>query len=277
MNYLHRFRVKPGEKVKLHDIDPDFKDKLEGHEDARKEFERNARRLRELQELMYAEHQRSLLICLQAMDAGGKDGTIRHVLGSMNPQGCKVVSFKQPTSVERDHDFLWRIHREVPAKGEAAIFNRSHYEDVLVVRVHGLVPRSVWSKRYDQINAFEKSLADTGTHLLKFYLHISKDEQLKRFGDRLEDPSKHWKISASDYTERRRWDDYIEAYEDALAKCSTESAPWFIIPANHKWFRNLAVAQIVVDFLERLDMKPPPPSVDIEQIRKDYHEANHGG
>lgn len=273
MNYYHQFRIKPGSKVKLRDIDPDFKDRHTDHKDAQEDIMEHALRLRDLQELLYAEHKRSLLICLQAMDAGGKDGTINHVLGAMNPQGCRAVSFKQPIGVEHDHDYLWRIHQHVPPKGEAAIFNRSHYEDVLVVRVHDLVPEEVWKNRYEEINTFEGFLAENGTHILKFYLHISKDEQLRRFKERLDDPSKHWKISATDYSERKRWDDYIEAFEDILSKCSTEHAPWFVIPANHKWFRNLAVSRIVVEYLEDLGMKPPPPSVDIEKVRKEYHEA----
>jgi PPK2 family polyphosphate:nucleotide phosphotransferase len=271
-----QFRVRPGTKVKLGDIDPGYKDDHASREDAQGEIDAQAQRLRELQYLLYAEHRRALLICLQAMDGGGKDGTIRHVLGTMNPQGCKVVPFKQPSRAELDHDFLWRVHQQAPGRGEAAIFNRSHYEDVLVARVHDLVPKKVWSKRYDRINAFEELLADNETHVLKFYLHISKDEQIKRFGKRLDDPAKHWKISASDYTERELWDDYMEAYEDALSKCSTERAPWFVIPANHKWFRNLAVSRIVVAFLEGLDMKFPPPTVDIEMIRKQFHAAKAG-
>ncbi len=272
MSYLKRFRVEPGTKVKLRDVDPDSTGKHASQEAARAEIEDHARRLREIQGLMYAERARALLVILQAMDAGGKDGTVRHVLGNMNPQGCKVVSFKAPSDVERDHDFLWRVHREAPMRGEAAVFNRSHYEDVLIARVHGLVPKRVWSKRYDQINAFEEMLAREGTHVLKFFLHISKGEQLRRFKARLDEPEKRWKISIADYEERKHWDDYVEAYEDALTKCNAEHAPWFIIPANRKWFRNLAVSRIVVEYLEGLDMKLPAPSVDIEQIRRRYHE-----
>ncbi len=273
MNYAERFRVPPGTAVKLEDIDPRFKNHHEGHKEAAKEIEHYQQRLRELQELLYADGRRSLLICLQALDAGGKDGTINHILGSMNPQGCKVVGFKQPSAVELAHDFLWRIHRAVPARGEVTIFNRSHYEDVLIARVHNLVPEEIWSRRYDRINAFESGLVEDDTHILKFYLHISKGEQLKRFKDRLDDPAKQWKISEADYKERTYWDDYTAAYEDALSRCSTEHAPWFIIPADHKWFRNLAVARIVVEHLEGLKMTFPPPSVDIEHIRKEYHSA----
>ncbi len=277
MNYSKRFLIKPGSKVKLSYIDPDFKDKHASKKDALKIVERNDLRLRELQELLYAEHKQSLLICLQAIDTGGKDGSIRHVLGAMNPQGCKVASFKQPNSLELDHDFLWRAHRDVPAKGEVTVFNRSHYEDVLVVRIHNLVPKSVWMKHYDQINAMEKYLSENNTHIIKFFLHISEDEQLKRFKERLDDPSKHWKISENDYIERKRWNDYMAAFDDMLSKCSTKYAPWFVIPANHKWFRNLAVSQIVVEYMEGLNMKSPPPSVDIDQIRKKYHAAKGGG
>ena len=273
MNYLERFRVPPGTAVKLKDIDPGFKDRHESHKEAAKEIEQYRQRLRELQELLYADGQRSLLICLQALDAGGKDGTINHILGSMNPQGCKVVGFKQPSAEELAHDFLWRIHRATPARGVVTIFNRSHYEDVLIARVHNLVPKEIWSRRYDRINAFESGLVEDDTEILKFYLHISKEEQLKRFKDRLDDPAKQWKISEADYKERTYWDDYTAAYEDALSRCSTEHAPWFIIPADHKWFRNLAVARIVVEHLESLKMTFPPPAVDIEHIRREYHSA----
>jgi len=273
MNYTERFRVPPGTTVDLKDVDPRFKNHHEGPKEAAKEVEHYQERLRELQELLYADGQRSLLICLQALDAGGKDGTINHILGSMNPQGCKVIGFKQPSAVELAHDFLWRIHRVTPAQGEVTIFNRSHYEDVLIARVHNLVPKEVWSRRYDQINAFESGLVEHGTHIIKFYLHISKGEQLKRFKDRLDDPAKQWKISEGDYKERAYWDDYTAAYEEALSRCSTEHAPWFIIPSDHKWFRNLAVARIVVEHLEGLKMTFPPPAVDIEHICKEYHSA----
>ena len=273
MNYVERFKVSPGTPVKLKDVDPSFKDRHEGHKEAADEIEHYQRKLREQQELLHADGQRSFLLCLQALDAGGKDGTINHILGSMNPQGCKVVGFKQPSAVELAHDFLWRIHRATPARGVVTIFNRSHYEDVLIARVHNLVPKKIWSRRYDRINAFESGLVEDDTHILKFYLHISKAEQLKRFKGRLDDPSKQWKISEADYKERTYWDDYMAAYEDALSRCSTEHAPWFIIPANHKWFRNLAVARIVVEYLEGLKMTFPPPVVDIEHIRKEYHSA----
>ena len=273
MNYLERFRVKPGTVVRLKDTDPAFTDHYESHEAATEETEHYHKRLRDLQELLYAEQQRSLLICVQAMDTGGKDGTINHVLGVMNPQGCRVARFREPSAEEAAHDFLWRAHRVAPVKGEVVVFNRSHYEDVLIVRVHNLVPKSVWSRRYDQINGFEHFLADNNTQILKFYLHISKEEQLARFKERLDNPAKQWKVSEADYTERRFWDEYVEAYEDALSRCSTEHASWFVIPANHKWFRNLVVARIVVEHLESLNMKAPKPTIDIERIRREYYAA----
>jgi PPK2 family polyphosphate:nucleotide phosphotransferase len=273
MNYLERFRVAPGSKVKLSKIDAGFKDKHESHEQAAEEIEEHQKQLRRLQDLLFASHQHSILICLQALDTGGKDGTINHVLGAMNPQGCRVAQFKQPTPEELAHDFLWRVHKATPARGEVVIFNRSHYEDVLVVRVHKLVPEKIWSRRYERINAFEKGLADHDTQVLKFFLHISKEEQLKRFKARLDDPARHWKISESDYQEREHWDDYMEAYEDTLSRCSTEDAPWYVIPSDHKWFRNLAVARIVVGHLEALKLKYPKPTVDLDRVRREYHKA----
>ena len=273
MSYLKKFRVAAGTKVKLGDIDPGFKDHHESHKDAAVEIERDRQKLRALQELLYSDGRCSLLICLQGLDAGGKDGTISHILGAMNPQGCRVHGFKQPSIQEAAHDFLWRIHQATPGKGQVKIFNRSHYEDVLVVRVHDLVPKAVWSGRYDQINAFESELADAGTHILKFYLHISKKEQLRRFKDRLDDPAKRWKISESDYKERNFWNAYRNAYEEVLWRCSSRRAPWFVIPSDHKWFRNLAIARIVVEYLEGLKMKMPKPSVDLERIRREYHHA----
>jgi PPK2 family polyphosphate:nucleotide phosphotransferase len=273
MNYSDRFRVKPGSTVRLDKIDAAFKDKHEDQTLALDEIERYKKRLRELQYLLYAEGKRSLLIILQAMDAGGKDGAINHVLGNMNPQGVRVYGFKVPSAEEAAHDFLWRIHQAAPQRGQVAIFNRSHYEDVLVSRVHGFVPKKVWSKRYDLINDFEKNLVDSGTHILKFYLHISEDEQLRRFKQRLDDPARHWKISESDYKEREYWDDYAKAFQDALSRCSTAHAPWFVIPANHKWFRNLVVSQIVVETLESLKMEFPEPTVDIKEVKEKYHKA----
>ncbi len=277
MDYTGKYRVEPGSKVRLDRIDPGDTDGKSDKQQARAEIVQANQRLRELQYLLYAENRHALLICLQAMDAGGKDGTIRHVLGHMNPQGCRVQAFKVPTGEEAAHDFLWRVHKVTPRRGEVVIFNRSHYEDVLVVRVHELVKKKVWSKRYAAINAFERQLADSGVRILKFFLHISREEQLERFGKRLEDPSKHWKISESDYSERAYWDDYQRAYEDALEKCSTRHAPWFVIPADHKWYRNLVVSRIVQETLESMDMKLPPARVDIDAIRCKYHALAHGG
>src|SRR5271163_336975 len=273
MDYRKRFVVEPGTKVRLGKIEPAFKDKHESHDTAKAEIEKHVERMEKLQYLLYADGDQSLLVVLQALDAAGKDGVVRHVFSGMNPQGTSVFGFKQPSREEAAHDFLWRAHLHMPGKGEVVIFNRSHYEDVLVVRVHKLVPHSVWSKRYDLINDFEAELVDGNTHILKFYLHISKQEQLSRFKDRLDDPAKQWKISEADYKERKFWDDYVAAYEDALSRCSTEHAPWFVIPSDHKWFRNLAIARIVVEHLEGLDMKFPPPSVDLDHIRRDYHAA----
>ena len=210
---------------------------------------------------------------LQGIDAAGKDGTVWHVMTAMNPQGTTVTGFKEPTEDELAHDFLWRVHPHTPGRGQVAVFNRSHYEDVLVVRVHELVPKAVWSKRYDQINAFEKLLADNGTTIVKFFLYISPEEQLARFKDRLDDPSRQWKISDSDYKERAFWDDYVKAYEAMLERCSTDHAPWYVIPSNHKWFRNLAVSRILADTLDDLKMKLPKPTVDLDAIRKEYHAA----
>ena len=245
MDYRKDFMIKPGAKVRLSKIDPSFAGGHKSHEEAAAEISKHVERMDKLQYLLYADSNQSLLVVFQALDAAGKDGVIRHVFGGMNPQGTFVFGFKQPSKDEASHDFLWRAHLRAPAKGEVVIFNRSHYEDVLVVRVHELVPHSVWSKRYDLINDFEAMLSQNGTSILKFFLHISPEEQLSRFAQRLEDPARHWKISESDYTERKLWPKYIEAYEDAIALTSTEHAPWYIIPANRKWFRNLAVAQII--------------------------------
>jgi len=273
MNYLKLFRVKPGSRIKLKEIATGFTARHENQESALHELEKYTEKLREMQQLLYAEGKRSMLICLQGLDASGKDGTINHVLGAMNPQGTRVCSFKVPSREEAAHDFLWRIHKQTPARGEVVIFNRSHYEDVLVVRVHNLVPKDIWSERFNAINEFEQNLAAGGTRILKFFLHISPEEQLRRFEQRFEDPSRLWKISESDYTERELWDHYTKAYEDVLSRTGTKHAPWYIIPADRKWFRNLAVSKIVVETMEALDMKYPEPTVDIHEIRRRYHKA----
>jgi PPK2 family polyphosphate:nucleotide phosphotransferase len=268
MNFRHEFEVKPGSRVKLSKIDPDNTLGIKKKKDVIDIIARNKQKLAELQYKLYAENKQSLLIVLQALDAGGKDGTINHVLAPMNPQGCRVSGFKIPNPVELAHDFLWRIHHNAPKLGEVCIFNRSHYEDVLAARVHKVVPKKIWSQRYEFINDFEKLLTFHNTKIIKFYLHISKDEQLRRFERRLNMPEKQWKISGSDYKERQYWDEYIRAFEDALSKCSKEHAPWYVIPANHKWFRNLAVSEIVVETMESMKMKLPSPAVDIDEIRK---------
>lgn len=273
MEYSRSFRVKPGKKVDLDNLGADFKPDNLDRKEVEQQFGSLTEKLRDLQHLMYAEDKRSLLVVLQGRDAAGKDGTIRQVFGPMNPQGCRVTSFKVPSKIEAAHDFLWRYHVAAPRRGMVGIFNRSHYEDVLVVRVHDLVPKKVWSKRYDHINAFEKLLADNGTLVLKFYLHIDREEQLERFKKRIDNPKKNWKISGADYSERPYWDSYTKAFEDAISKCSTDNAPWFVIPANRKWFRDLVIADIVVDAMEGLKMRYPEPSVDMEEIRRMYHEA----
>lgn len=276
-NFVKKLIVKPGSRIKLRDIDPGYHDHHESHEEAAPEIQSHIKKIDELQYLMYAERKHSLLIVLQGLDASGKDGVIRHILSGMNPSGCRVTAFKQPTPEELDHDFLWRIHPHTPARGEVAIFNRSHYEDVLIARVHKLAARSFWSKRYDRINDFERQLSvENGTTILKFLLYISKREQLARFQQRLEDPARQWKISESDYTERNYWPDYMQAFEDMLRKTSTNYAPWYVIPANHKWFRNLAVSYIVRHSLENLHMKFPKPAVNLAKIRRQYHEARTG-
>jgi PPK2 family polyphosphate:nucleotide phosphotransferase len=276
MGYSDRFRVKAGGKLDLERIDPDTSDEHHDKESALAETAELAQRMGALQFKLYAENRRSLLICLQAMDAGGKDGTIRHVIGPLNPQGTRVVGFKVPSAEEAAHDFLWRIHRQVPARGEIVIFNRSHYEDVLVARVRKLVPKQVWSRRYEMIKAFETNLMAGGTQILKFFLHVSPEEQLKRFKQRLDDPARHWKISLADYTERELWPKYQQAYAEALRRTSTAQAPWFVIPANRKWFRNLAVSRIIVEALESLDLALPAPTVDLDEIRRHFHAAEKG-
>jgi PPK2 family polyphosphate:nucleotide phosphotransferase len=277
MNYRDRLIVKPGSRIKLAAIDPDFHGEHESKKESKPELEESLEKIDQLQEKLYAEGKRALLIVLQGIDTAGKDGVCWHVITAMNPQGCTVTSFKQPTAEELDHDFLWRVHQKVPRHGYVGVFNRSHYEDVLVVRVHDLVPEAVWKKRYDQINEFERLLAESGTTIIKFFLYISKDEQLERFKKRLDDPDRQWKISGSDYSEREFWDPYIDANEVMLEKCSTEHAPWFVIPANRKWFRNLATASIIRETLESMNIKPPEPTVDIDEIRKKYHQAVKDG
>ncbi len=263
---MSRYVVKPGSKVKLADQDPNETEEFSGGKEkaAARLLELNAR-LEALQELLYAEHKHKVLVILQAMDTGGKDGTIRKVFDRVNPQGVRVASFKAPTPMELDHDYLWRVHPQVPGKGEMVIFNRSHYEDVLIVRVHGLVPPEVWKRRYGQINDFERMLAEEGTTILKFYLHIDQDEQKQRLEERLETPEKRWKFNPGDLEERKLWDDYMKAYEDVLERTSTEWAPWRVIPANRNWYRNLMVAEAIVGALEKLDMRYPEPAEGLDK------------
>lgn len=251
MKYV--WKVDEGSKVHLQDYDPNYTDEHVEHDDAKDELADLSKELNALQELLAAAQQNSLLIVLQGMDTSGKDGTIRHVFSYVNPQGCYVHSFKEPTPEELAHDFLWRVHKATPGKGTMGIFNRSHYEDVLVARVHNLVPEKVWNQRYAEINHFEQLLANSKTIILKFFLHISYDEQEQRLLARKEDKDKAWKLSASDWSERKYWNAYQQAYEDALSRCSTSAAPWYIVPANHKWFRNLAVAQTLVHVMRKYE------------------------
>jgi len=277
LDYRKQFRVKPGEKLRLDKLDPAYKAKHESEATAKEETEHFLKKLTRQQSLLYAEHKHSVLIVLQALDAGGKDGTIKHVFSSVNPQGVSVVSFKQPSPVELAHDFLWRVHAQAPRAGQIVIFNRSHYEDVLVTRVHKLIDKKTCADRYEHIREFEAQLAESGTTILKFFLHISKEEQLARFAQRLDDPGRNWKISESDYSERELWDDYIDAFEDAISATSTANAPWYVIPANHKWFRNLAVSQIIADTMANLGLAFPAPSVNLADIKRKYHAAVEEG
>lgn len=264
--------VKPGEKAALKHANPDALGQQKSQRHAKTELQKALERLDELQSRMWAEHKHALLIVLQGRDAAGKDSLIRHVISGMNPQGCVVSSFKQPTPEELAHDFLWRVHKVSPARGTVAVFNRSQYEDVLAARVHRLVPKKVWKARYREINEFEHLLyRDNDTTVLKFFLNISKEEQLARFARRLDDPSRNWKISESDYTERDLWRDYTEAFEEMFRETSTYHAPWFIIPANHKWSCHLNVAQILIEAMSDMGIKLPKPSVDLDAIRRKYH------
>jgi PPK2 family polyphosphate:nucleotide phosphotransferase len=264
---MNKYRIKPGKKVSLDDYDPeDISMSSDGKAAAKQAVAGLNKELEQLQELMYAEHKHKLLVVLQAMDTGGKDGLVRSVFDGVNPQGVDVATFKAPTAKELDHDFLWRVHKEVPGKGQIVIFNRSHYEDVLVVRVHNLVSRDQVKKRYKHIAEFERMLAEEGTTILKFYLHISKDEQKRRLEARLEDPSKHWKFNLGDLKERTLWNDYMSAYEDAISSTSTSYAPWYVVPANKKWYRDLVVSTIIVDTLKGLKMGYPKPESDLSKI-----------
>jgi PPK2 family polyphosphate:nucleotide phosphotransferase len=261
------YLARPGRKVHLKDVDTADTGRFKDKEDAQGPMQDSLARLAELQEILYAENRRALLIVLQGMDTGGKDGTIEHVFRGVNPQGCSVASFKRPSVEELAHDYLWRIHKHAPSRGMITIFNRSHYESVLVERVHSLVPKSVWSRRYDHINRFERMLSDEGTVILKFFLHISRQEQKERLEARLRDPSKNWKFDPRDLAERKLWNDYEAAYEEALRECSTEHAPWYIVPADRKWFRNWVISDIIVRTLQAMKLKYPPAPEGIEQTK----------
>jgi len=263
---MDQYRVPPNTKVNLDDYLTRYDGELE-KKAGKDQLEEKALELADLQELLYAENKRKILIVLQGIDTSGKDSTIRHVFGKVNPQGTKVANFKVPTPKELAHDYLWRVHPHTPGKGEIAIFNRSHYEDVLVVRVHELFPQSVWEKRYHHINEFERLLTDEGTTILKFYLHISKQEQAERFLARLDRPHKRWKFNPEDLDEREHWEDYIQAYEDMLSLTSTDDAPWYIIPSDRKWYRNLTIASVIVEKLKSLNMTFPAEVPDIDEYR----------
>jgi len=260
-----RLIPEPGHKVDLSDYDPDYTGEYD-KASAGAELPKWQARLNVLQEKLYAQSTQSLLIVLQAMDSGGKDGAIKHVFDAANPQGIRIVSFKAPAANELAHDFLWRIHHHVPEKGMIGIFNRSHYEDVLVVRVNKLVPEDVWKKRYDHINNFERLLTDSGTKVLKFFLHISKDEQKERFTERLTNPEKHWKFSHGDLAVREQWDKYMRAYEAVFEKTNTDDAPWRIIPANRKWYRNLVITKTIVEEMDTMGLEYPPAEPDLDKV-----------
>jgi PPK2 family polyphosphate:nucleotide phosphotransferase len=262
-----RWRVRPGRRPQLGRIDPGSTAGAPGNRSAtERTFPALWDRLAELQARLYAESRRSLLLVLQAKDAGGKDGTIRHVFHHTNPQGVDVASFKRPTEAELAHDFLWRVHQHAPARGEIGVFNRSHYEDVLVVRVHDLVPDPVWRARYEHIRAFEANLVDAGTAIVKVHLHISEAEQAKRLQARLDEPAKRWKFNLADLEERAKWDHYRRAYADAIAETTTAAAPWYVVPADRKWYRNWAVLRILVETLEAMDPHYPEPTTDLSDI-----------
>jgi PPK2 family polyphosphate:nucleotide phosphotransferase len=256
----------PGQRFRLRGIAADYHSDYAGKKDAQQRIETDRKELVELQELLYAEAKHAVLIILQAMDTGGKDGVIAHVLGGVNPQGCIVTPFKVPTPEELAHDYLWRVHKVVPAKRMIGIFNRSHYEDVLVVRVHSLVPQETWRPRYEQINQFEKHLVENGVTILKFFLHISKTEQKARLQERIDEPAKRWKFAVGDLNERALWDDYMTAYEDVISLTSTAWAPWYVVPADHNWYRNLVVGRVIVETLRGLNMEYPQPLEDLTKI-----------
>ena len=261
-----KHRLHPDQPVLLNNLTTSGRDFLADRKQAEQEFKHLRKEIVEMQEKLYAEGEQKLLILFQAMDAGGKDGTIRKVFKGVNAQGMRVTSFKKPSTLELAHDYLWRVHNAVPQAGMIGVFNRSHYENVLVVRVDELVPEEIWQQRYEQINQFEKLLTETGTTILKFYLHISKEEQKKRFQSRLDDPAKHWKFSMHDLVKRKQWDEYQQAYEDMLNRCTTRYAPWHVIPADEKWYRNYAIARVIVETLRTMNPQFPEPEAHWEDV-----------
>lgn len=264
---MERYRVKPDENIKLKDWDPDSQKGFDGDKAAGEALlKKQNQELDNLQDKLYAEGKHKILIVLQGMDTSGKDGVIRNVFEGVNPQGVRIANFKAPTPEELGHDYLWRIHKQTPQRGEIVVFNRSHYEDVLVVRVHSLVPETVWKKRYQQINEFERILVEEGTTILKYFLYISFEEQKEQLQERLDDPKKHWKFNPGDLEERKLWPQYIEAYEEVLSRTSTKYAPWFIVPSNRRWFQRLLVSSMLVETLKKLDMKYPEPAQDFSKI-----------
>lgn len=264
---ISRFQVEPGTDVDLRARPTDDTSEFRGgKKKATEALELHTARLDELQQVLFAEDRHRVLIVLQGMDTSGKDGTVRHVFRGVNPVGVDVANFKKPTDLELEHDYLWRVHAQAPRRGEIVVFNRSHYEDVLVVRVHELAPQEVWERRYRHINDFERMLTDEGTTILKFFLHISKDEQKARLEERLDNPDKNWKFEHGDVDERKLWDEYVDAYDDALSRTSTEHAPWYVVPADKKWYRNLVISTVIVEHLEALDMQYPPAPAGLDQI-----------
>lgn len=261
-----RYRVEPGHRLVLADVNPDESEGYTRKKELAEELDHQIDRISDLQARLYAERRQSLLIVLQALDTGGKDGTIRGVFQGVNPQGCRVRSFKAPSADEAEHDFLWRYHTKTPGRGMITIFNRSHYEDVLVVRVKKLVPEEEWRARYARINEFENLLAQNHTTVLKFFLHISRDEQKRRLESRLANPDKHWKFSSNDLKERTFWNEYMAAFEEAISQCSTAHAPWYVVPANKKWYRNLVVARAIADTLEAMNPQFPAAEAGLDKI-----------
>ncbi len=268
-----RYRVEPEESFSLADHDPADTNGMQDGPDLEREYDELGDRIADLQERLFAEEERSLLVVLQGIDAAGKDGTVKHVLRGTNPSGVRVYSFKEPSNDELAHDFLWRYHQATPADGMIHVFNRSHYEDVLVVRVKDLAPEELWRSRFDSINDFERMLVREGTTIVKFFLHISKDEQLEKFRERLERPDKYWKWSDNDMKERERWDDYQRAYEEAVDATSTPWAPWYVVPADHRWYRNYVIARVLAGTLQAMDPRYPEPPEDVKRFAEQELEA----